>query len=164
MIPYKYEKDFDINGDALRDMLMLDPVVWPLVDHVDIQGARTIEIHTKRLLLSEEEDALIAIINAFTVDCEMVTRKYLKDTVMAQAMNFGTDLLKEIAASNIYKGKTDEQYHAFLENYVVLIHSLQTGSLKTAYSEFMTMVPNGDFSEGELTEFRRRLGLFLGIA
>ena len=164
MIPYQYEKDFAINGEALNDVMKLNEIIWPLIDRIDIQGEKNIEIYTTRLLVSVEEDELISIINAFTVDCEMMVRKNIKENIMAAAMNFGLDLLKEIAASNIYQGKTNEQYHAFLENYNVLIHALQTGSLTIAYIELMAMIPNADFAEEELIEFRRRLAIYLGIA
>lgn len=122
-----------------------------------------IEIEFSRALTSSEQDEITNLINAIGPTYDLVIRKNIETNTMAWAEQKGQMILRQFAANNIYKQKTDDQVEALVTQYPDLIHSLITGSLKTSLKVFMTMVPDNNISREELDEFVLRLQIILGL-
>jgi len=122
-----------------------------------------VEIIFSKVLESSEEDQVISIINEMGPTYDLIIRKSIERNTMKWAMEKGKEILAQFASSNLYMQKTDAQIEALVTEYPDLIHSLVTGSLKTAYITFLSMTPDDNISQPEIDEFSTRLAIILGI-
>lgn len=169
MEKYYYTKA--MSGDILQEALSLRTTLRKVITGVNVSGDFSdaevdddnIEITTSRVLTSSELDEIANLINTIDVNYDLVVRRGIETGTMTWAMNVGREMLCKFSSNNLYRGKTESQTDALVENYPHLIHALITGSLTKAYREFASMVPDDNISQDEINEFKLRLAIILGL-
>lgn len=132
----------------------------------DEQGAildNNIELHFSRALSSAEHDEITLIINNYGPGYDLVIRKSIEKNVASWARKQGTELVDKLGANNMYRGKTPTQIEALVTEYPILVTSLLTGSLNTAYAIFLNKLPDANITQEEIDEFKLRLEIILGL-
>lgn len=122
-----------------------------------------VELHFSRVLLSAEQDEIASLVNILDASYDLMIRKSIEENTMAWAMKSGAEILGQFSANNVYRGKTQPQTEALINDYPNLILSLLTGSLITAYGVFASMQASDNISQEEIDEFTLRLQIVLGI-
>jgi len=167
MESYSYTKWVDT--EVLREAINLRTTLRKIVTSIRVDGSPdnypedNIIIETSRALLSAEQDEITNIVNAINESYDLVIRKNLEKNTMSWAIKTGQEILAQFGANNLYSGKTAEQVHQLATAYPELIHSLITGSLQTTYGIFLSMQPDENFTQDEISEFTLRLAIILGL-
>lgn len=122
-----------------------------------------IKITFSRALISSEQDEITNLINTIDSSYDLWARKVIETQTMSWAESRGREVMRQFSSNNIYRGKTEEQIEQLVTQYPDIIHSLTTGSLKTAYATFLNMSPDANISQEEIDEFVLRLAIILGV-
>jgi hypothetical protein len=133
------------------------------INHDDTVEDNNVELEFSRALTSAEHDEITTIVNLIDDTYDLVVRKGIEENTMAWAMETGKTLLAQFASNNLYRGKTSSQIESLVMNQSVLIQSLLTGSLTTAYGVLLNMSPDANISQDEIDEFKIRLEIVLGL-
>lgn len=158
-----------IDGEVLQEAIVLRTSLSELFCGIRILGTPenipddNIEICTTRALYSHEQDEITNIINVIDENYDLWVRKKIEKQTMSWAIKEGQEVIAQIGANNIYRGKDENQTDRLVENYPNLLNALGTGSLKKAYREFLAITPNDDFTQEELDEFVKRMEYLLRI-
>lgn len=164
---YCYTKPMD--STALQEAINLRTTLRKVVESIQVSGdffsemeEDNIEIVTNRALTSAEQDEITNLVNEIDETYDLYVRAKIERSTMSWAMTVGKEMLCKFSSNNLYRGKSNDQTDALVENYPHLIHALLTGSLTKAYREFVSMVPDENISQEEIDEFALRLLIILG--
>lgn len=165
---YYYTKNLD--AEVLMEAIQLRTSLRSVFVgcHVLVNGDGSvsddnIEIEFSRALISTELDEVTNIVNLIDSSYDLMIRKTIQRDTMTWARRKGVELMDIFSSNNVFANKTPTQVRALVANYPVLLNSLMTGSLQTAYGEFLTMVPDENIAQSEIDEFKLRLEIILGI-
>jgi hypothetical protein len=171
MEKYFYTKegiDSEVLNEAirLRTSLRVEFIGGLTSDKRDANGAikdDNIELHFTRALISSEQDEITSLVNMIGPSYDLMIRKNLEKNTMAWAIKSGQEIIAQLGANNLYRGKDASQIKALAIDYPDLVHSLITGSLQTTYGIFSVMAPSANISQEEIDEFKLRLEIILGL-
>ena len=165
---YYYTKNID--AEVLMEAIQLRTSLRSVFVgcHVTVNGDGTvdddnIEIEFTRALTSPEQDEITNVVNAIGPTYDLMVRKGIQRNTMTWARRKGVELMDIFTSSNVYAQKSATQIRALVADYPVLMNSLMTGSLTTAYGEFLVMQPDANISQAEIDEFKLRLEIILGL-
>lgn len=133
------------------------------LNHDGTAPQNNVELSFSKVLTSAEWDSVAVILNEIGPSYDLQIRKGIENGTMTWAMAEGMKLMAQLSANNVYRGKTAEQIERILVKTEPIIRSLVTGSLKTTYAQFSAMAPDGDISQEEIDEFKKRLEIILGL-
>lgn len=167
MEKYYYTKPMDSN--TFQEAVNLRTTLRKVIEGIQVSGDffsetedDNIEIVANRALTSAEQDEITNLVNTIDQTYDLYLRAKIEKSTMSWAMTIGKEMLCKFSSNNLYRGKSDAQVDALVENYPHLIHALLTGSLTKAYREFISMVPDENISQEEIDEFALRLLIILG--
>lgn len=165
---YEYTKvlDPEVLAEAIKLRTTIRSVFVGVNYSVNADGSAptdNVQISFSRALNSSEQDEITAIINAIGPTYDLMIRKGIEQNTMHWAMEQGRILLAQFASNNLYRGKTQTQINELITNYPVLVNSLLTGSLTTAYITFSNMSPDSNISQEEIDEFTLRIAIVIGL-
>jgi hypothetical protein len=130
-----------------------------LVDTVEVSG-NLVRIVSARILMPAEELRLRDVVVQHR--SQSVVDSQAKE-VMIQNMQFGNNLIAEIAAENVTSGINSSQVLMFVKMYGPIIALLQTGSIKTALQQIEALVPNGLVTKERIHRTANRIRDYLGM-
>ena len=170
MQDYIYTKEAD--AETLADEVLLNDTLHPLVTGINVGSEKVdnIVIHTSRVLLSAEEDELIAIINKLTPSNPLTIRNMIRTVYVNPAVEFGGSIKRIIAAENMRTSRTYKEVRSLLESFNLIMTALDSGAISTALTmakEVEATIKGGTAVTGLDLEFVKeiikRLERYLGL-
>lgn len=133
--------------------------IYDLLESIQIIG-NVIKVTAKRVLNFEENQKLhTVILNHYSPS---PTEQFVKQKVMS-AMQFGQQLLIEIATENIMLGFTTNQVATMIAKYGHIMGMLQSGSLYTAITALEAIVPDNMITQLRKEKYIKKIKEYLGV-
>lgn len=119
--------------------------------------------HFSVALSSDQKDELANLVNSIDENYDLVIRHNIKNKTIKDKVAFGKEFINVVSANNDYMQKDALKIAALLETYPSLIVCCLTGAIELLYGLIISMQPDENISAEELSEYKKRIELFMGM-